>query len=440
MSVFGPGPGASSGVSPQSRKDKDIVMNRNSTDPSAADLSSRAAPPANNTPGSTNFDKRQATIFVVLLGVVSLFSDMTYESARSIAGPILAVLGASATAVGVVAGLGELIGYALRLVSGRLADRTGNYWSITFFGYALNLLAVPLLALAGNWQVAVALMFLERAGKAMRSPPRDAMLSFAGHHTGQGWGFALHEAMDQTGATVGPLITAGILHFRHDYKLAFACLAIPAALALTALVTARLLFPRPRDLAPASAALDTQGFDPRFWWYLGAAGCIAAGFADYPLIAFHFEKTGLVPGEWIAVFYAVAMGVDGLAALVFGYLYDRRGMPVLIAAALLPLPVAPLVFFGGFDAALVGAVLWGVGMGAQESILKAVVAALSPAQRRGTAFGIYNLGFGVFWFLGSALMGVLYDRSLPWLVAFSVVVQFAAVPLLIRTFTGRSAS
>lgn len=375
-------------------------------------------------------DTKRATRFVVLLGIVSLFADMTYESARSITGPFLALLGASATVVGVTAGLGELLGYALRFVSGRIADRTGRYWAVTIFGYCLNLLAVPALALAGNWQLAVLLMFLERIGKAMRNPPRDAMLSFASKRTGRGWGFALHEAMDQTGAMVGPLIVAAVLYLRNDYRLSFAVLLIPALVSLGVLMAARARYPHPRDLESKTPHLDTHGYARPFWLYLAATACIAAGFADYPLIAYHFGKAGTVPQEWIPILYAIAMGVDGLAALAFGWLYDRVGMSVLIGAAAIAVPVAPLVFFGGFGAGFAGAVLWGIGMGAQESVMKAAVAAMSPVNRRGTAFGTFNMNFGIFWFLGSAVMGVLYDHSIMALAVFSTVVQLAALPLL----------
>ena len=387
--------------------------------------------PVENCPAGKDPDAARCTRFVVLLGVVSLFADMTYESARSITGPFLALLGASATAVGVVAGLGELLGYALRFVSGRIADRTGRYWAVTLFGYALNLLAVPALALAGNWQMAVFLMFLERIGKAMRNPPRDAMLSFAGSRMGRGWGFALHEAMDQTGATLGPLIVAAVMYFRNDYRLSFAVLLVPALVSLGVLLTARSLYPRPRDMESKTPQMAMHGYAAPFWIYLAATACIAAGFADYPLIAYHFGKAGTVPQEWIPILYSIAMGVDGLAALAFGRLYDRRGMPVLIAATLIAVPAAPLVFLGGFRAALAGAVLWGVGMGAQESVMKAAVASMAPADRRGTAFGTFNMNFGIFWFLGSALMGVLYDRSISALILFSVSVQLLAIPLLV---------
>jgi len=191
--------------------------------------------------------KSSALRFVILIGVVSLFADMTYEGARSITGPYFALLGASGTIVGVVAGFGELIGYGLRLVSGYVSDRTGRYWSITFFGYLMNMLAVPLLALAGSWQLAAILIIAERAGKAIRNPPRDAMLSHATKEMGRGWGFGLHEALDQIGAVLGPLIVTAVLYFKGSYRTGFAVLLIPALLALSVLLVTRLFYPRPRD-------------------------------------------------------------------------------------------------------------------------------------------------------------------------------------------------
>ena len=386
---------------------------------------------ARATPLTTATAPSQAMRLVVLLGVVSLFADMTYEGARSIAGPFLATLGASGTVVGVVAGSGELAGYALRLWSGRLADRTHRYWAITIAGYAVNLLAVPLLAVAGHWSLAAALMVLERAGKAVRTPARDVMLSYATTHTGRGWGFGLHEALDQTGATVGPLIVAGVLLWRGDYRVAFAVLLIPACAALALLALARMAYPRPQDLEPAAAPIAAQGFSPAFWVYVAATCLVAAAYADYPLLAYHFERADSVPQQWIAVLYAVAMAVDGLAALVMGRWFDRRGIVVLVGATSLSALVAPLAFGGGFGLAVAAAVLWGIGMGAQESIMRAVIAQLTPAARRGTAYGLFNLLFGVAWFAGSVLMGWLYDVSIPVLIAFSVSLQVAALPVFV---------
>jgi MFS family permease len=379
---------------------------------------------------SIALSKKTAVRFVVLLGVVSLFADMTYEGARSITGPYLAVLGASATAVGIVAGLGELIGYGLRLVSGYLSDRTGQYWLITLAGYFINLLAVPLLALAGHWEVAALLMMTERAGKAIRTPARDAMLSHATQQVGRGWGFGLHEALDQIGAVLGPLIVAAVLAVQSPYPTAFGILLIPALLALGTLVAARALYPRPREMETASLVIETRGFPRVFWLYLAGVTLIAAGYADFPLIAYHFETASVVPPTWIPVLYAIAMGVDALAALVFGRVFDRVGLAALIASALLSAFFAPLVFAGGAALAVLGMALWGVGMGAQESIMRAAIAGMVPADRRGSAYGIFNTGFGLFWFAGSALMGVLYDLSLPALIAFSVAAQLAAAAWL----------
>ncbi|MCS7283112.1 MAG: MFS transporter [Anaerolineae bacterium] len=367
--------------------------------------------------------------FVILLGVVSLLADATYEGARSVAGPYLALLGASGTVVGVVAGFGELVGYGLRLLSGYLSDRTRRYWTWTLVGYAINLLAVPLLALAGRWEIAAALLIMERVGKALRTPSRDAMLSYATKQIGRGWGFGLHEAMDQVGAIAGPLLVAAMLATRNNYPAAFAILAIPALLALSTLMAARWLYPRPQDLEPTTPEIRTAGFSRAYWIYFAAVALIAAGYVDFPLIAYHFKKVSSVPGSWIPVLYAVAMGVDALAALLFGRGFDRVGIPILVVAALISALAAPLVFLGGFGWAIVGMTIWGIGMGAQESVLRAAVATMVSQDRRGAAYGIFNTGFGVFWFLGSALMGVLYDFSLPALIAFSVALQLASVPL-----------
>ena len=248
-------------------------------------------------PAGIDLPRRSAVRFIVLLGVVSLFADMTYEGARSVTGPYLGILGASAAIVGFVAGFGEFLGYALRLVSGYLSDRTGSYWPITIIGYGVNLLAVPLLALTGRWELAVLLIVAERAGKAIRTPARDAMLSHAGSQTGLGWGFGLHGALDQTGAILGPLIVGAALYLKGGYQGAFAILAIPAVLAMMVLFAARHFYPRPRDLDVAPPDLTAGHLPRRFWVYVAAAALIAAGYADFPLIAFHFGKTGLIAPE-----------------------------------------------------------------------------------------------------------------------------------------------
>jgi MFS family permease len=200
-------------------------------------------------------------------------------------------------------------------------------------------------------------------------------------------------------------------------------------LALSVLLATRLLYPSPRDLEPVSVKLESKGFPRVFWLYLVAVALIAAGYADFPLIAYHFKKVSIASDNWIPIFYAIAMGVDALSALFFGRLFDRVGISILIAVSLLSSLFAPLVFLGGFNLALLGMALWGIGMGAQESIMRAAIAGMVPANRRGSAYGIFNTGYGVFWFLGSALIGVLYDTSIVSLIIFSVVMQLASIPL-----------
>lgn len=381
---------------------------------------------------NNKISKNAAIKFVILLGVVSLFADITYEGARSIMGQYLAVLGASGTVVGLVAGFGELIGYGFRLVSGYVSDKTGKYWLITFIGYALNLVAVPLLALAGNWPLAAALIILERLGKAIRNPSRDAMLSYATKETGRGWGFGLHEAMDQIGAILGPLIVSAVLYYKGTYQVSFAILLIPAICALSVLAVARFLYPRPQDLEVETQNIKVEGFTSKYWLYIAAASCVAAGYVDFSLIAYHFEKLGVIPNVWIPVFFSIAMAADGLAALIFGRLYDVKGISMLIIVTAISSFFAPLVFVDGFYFALFGMILWGIGLGSQESIMRAVVANLVQMDRRGTAYGTLNIWFGISWFLGSALMGFLYDISIPSLIVFSMGIQLAAIPILIR--------
>ena len=373
--------------------------------------------------------------FVLLLGVVSLFADMTYEAARSIHGPYLALLGVTGAVIGFTAGLGELLGYGLRFFFGLLSDKTRRYWAITIVGYVVNLLAVPLLALANHWGLAVALIMAERVGKAIRTPARDVMLSHAAAAVGRGWGFAVHEAMDQVGAMVGPIIVMVVLAVNGSYRLAFAVLALPASLAIAVLIMARITFPQPQNLESGADNHNAHNADKLpsvFWLYLGAIGLVAAGFADYPLIAFHIKSHNIFQDKWIPLLYSCAMGIDALAALVFGHWYDKKGVFVLVTAIAVSSTFAFFAF--SFIPALIvaGVVLWGVGMGAQESIIRAVVADIVPVHKRGTGFGLFNACFGIAWFIGSAIMGILYDFSLPAMIIMSFVCQIVSLPLFVQ--------
>jgi MFS family permease len=376
---------------------------------------------------------RAALKFVLLIGVVSFFADFTYEGARSVTGPFMAVLGASGTVVGIVAGLGELLGYGLRLVSGRLSEKTQKFWPITLFGYLIQMAAVPLLALAGNWRVAALLIIVERIGKATRNPPRDVMLSHAAKQMGYGWGFGIHEALDQFGALFGPLVVAAVLAHQGNYRTAFAVLAVPALITYSLLIVARLMYPRPEDLeAKAPPDVHTKGLPRIFWVYLGGAGLVAAGFADFQLIAYHFAKADAVKDTWIPIAYSIAMAVSGGGSLLFGRMFDRVGIGILIPLTLISAVFAPLVFLGGFWPGIVGSALWGLGMGVHESIVPAAVATMVPPQRRPSAYGLFTAGYGVAWFIGSALIGILYDISISGVVIFCLLLQLAAVPIFLK--------
>ena len=374
---------------------------------------------------------KSALGFVLIIGIVNLFADLTYEGARGIVGPFLGSLGASAAIVGFVGGFGELIGYALRSVSGYFADKTRKYWFFAFTGYAINMLAVPALALAGQWPLAAALVFAERAGRGIRKPTVKAMLSHAGRSIGAGWAFGLNEALDQLGATIGPLFVALILFLKGGYRTGFGMLLIPAVICLGALVAARLIHPRPHELEPPTEQIGAiKRLARPYWIYLGGGALIAAGMADFALIGFHFQKAHTISPNLIPVFYAVAMATSALTAILFGRLFDKFGANVALFAFLISAAFAPFVFLGGSLIALLGMIFWGIGMSAQGSLFQAMLTGVIPAEKRSTAFGLFDTGYGIAWFVGSAAMGLLYDKSILAVVLFSVLLQIAALPVL----------
>ena len=371
--------------------------------------------------------------FIILLGIVSLFGDITYEGARSVAGPYLYTLGANAGVVSLVAGIGEFVGYALRLASGYLVDRTKVYWLLTFIGYGL-LLSIPLLAFAGYWQFAAMLIILERIGKAIRSPARDTMLSYAAKGVGRGWGFAVHEALDQVGAVIGPVVFSLVILFHGDYREGFTLLWIPASLTLAVLALARKKVPSPQKLeTPEEASRqDIKGKLPRvFWLYTIFTLFSVAGFANFQLISYHLKVQAIVPDAHIPLIYAIAMGVDALAALLVGKTYDKIGLISLLAVPFLTLPIPFLAFSYSYSLVLIGIVSWGVVMGIQETIMRAAIADLTPIERRGFAYGIFHTVYGASLFLGAALMGLFYEHSINHLILFVVVMELISMPLFL---------
>ena len=293
--------------------------------------------------------------FIVLFGVVSLFSDMTHESANSIRGAFLSLAGASAAVIGFVSGLGELVGYGLRYVFGRLTDRTRRYWPMVLFGYALDVVAVPALALVGRhgWALACALLIVQRLGKAIKKPAKDTVMSFAASQEGVGKSFAIQELLDQIGAVLGPLLLYLIMLIQHrddtfsDYRTCFAVLAIPGAITLLLLWLTYKRFPHPEDFEPEPKEYIPFHVSKQFVVYILGISLFAFGFADYSLIVMHFSRQHLFTAAFLPLLYALAMLTDAASAFVFGWLFDRHARLSLVVSTLVAAPFAVFAFLGG---------------------------------------------------------------------------------------------
>ncbi len=383
--------------------------------------------------------RKQAIIFLMFIGIISLLSDFTHEGARSIYGPYLALIGASAFLVSFTSGLGEFIGQSLRIVTGIIADKTKKYWAMMIIGYAINLLAIPLLMFvdASIWEVAIVLILLERVGKGIRAPAKSALTSFIAPHLGAGKTFALQEMMDQIGAFLGPLFVFLILNLNQGseldgYRLAFGLLGIFAILTLVILVISKFKYPHPEEFEEQKKFAPLKG-NRSFMLYMLAISFIAFGFIDYPFLAYHLETTGNIEAIYIPLLYALAMGVDAISALFFGYLFDKINIKALQISTFIAMLSAPVFFLiDGTVGIIIGIIFWGIGMGAQESILKAVISKSVSKDKRGTAYGIFYTVFGLSWFIGSSIVGALYSISILAIVIFSVVMELLAIILLIN--------
>jgi len=377
-------------------------------------------------------ERTNALRFIILMGIVSLLGDIVYEGARGVTGPYLALLGASATMVGLIGGLGEFIGYALRLFSGFIADRTKAYWLFTFMGYGL-LIAIPLLAFTNSWQVAALLIVLERVGKAFRSPARDTILSYATKEVGRGFGFGLHEALDQIGAIIGPLIFSVILFAGGNYRSGFSVLWIPALIVMAILYVARnrLLHPEKLESEQEAGAKNNPIFSKIFILYSLFTFFAVVGFANFPLISYHLKIKAIVSDAQIPALFALAMGVDALTALIIGKAYDRVGLKTLMIIPLFSVFIPFLTFSNMLVFVIIGIILWGIVLGVHETIMRAAVADLTAISRRGSAYGIFNTIYGLSWMLGGALMGMLYEHSVFSLILLAALFELIAIPFFL---------
>ncbi|MCX2726299.1 MFS transporter [Thermomicrobium sp. 4228-Ro] len=375
--------------------------------------------------------RQRAYRLIVLLGMVSLLGDVTYEGVRGVTGPYLALLGASATAVGLVAGLGEFVGYALRTVAGYVADRLRSYWLLTFVGYAA-IGALPLLALVHRWELAAFLIVLERLGKALRTPSRDAILSHAASQVGRGKGFGLHEALDQLGALIGPALFALALAWdgTTGYRVGFALLSLPTLATVLVLLVAWRGEPEPETLETHHPVPVPVGGSSRlsaaFWRYAAFTAVTTLGFAPFALLSYHFETQHLVPAATIPLLYALAMGIDGVVALFAGWGYDRFGLVTLAAVPVFTALAGVAALQTHVSLVVLGLIAWGIAMGLIETTMRAAVGDLSPRDVRGFAYGIFNTIFGAAWLAGGVLLGILYERVGPSETALAIVAIQAA--------------
>jgi MFS family permease len=385
---------------------------------------------------------------VVAFGVVSLAADMVYEGMRSAAGPFLGSLGASALTVGIVTGAGEAIALALRLVTGPFADRSGRYWSLTFVGYALTAVCVPLLALApflgaAGLATASALILLERTGKAVRSPSKSALLAGMARSVGLGRGFAVHKALDQVGSFAGPLLVAGVALATGRLWVAFAVLAVPGMLSLLLLVQLRnrvLLNPVPAAETPSDpgdVAAEAARLPGRFYAFAWSCAAGTAGLMTFGVISFHLVDAGMLRAGVVPVVYAGAMAVAAVAALGTGFAFDRWNANVLYCLPVLIALLPALTFAGRLWVALLGIAVWGLATGIQDSTVKALVADLVPAARLATAYGVFAAFQGGAALVGGTLAGALYTDHLLSLVVLVAIVQAVSLALLVKTLRVR---
>ena len=382
--------------------------------------------------------------FVVAFGVVSLLADFVYEGARSIVGPFLATFGASAGLVGFITGAGEAVALVSRLWTGKLSDRTGRHWALSIVGYAVTVVSVPLLAVVWSLWPAAVLVIAERFGKAIRTPARDTMLAQASTELGRGRAFAVHEALDQSGALVGPLVVAAAVAVS-GFRLGFAVLALPGLVALVALAWLRRAVPVPAAYERRDVTHQVDHGDAplprRFWWYAVFTALNMAGYATFAVLAYHLQVRHVVTEAEIPIVYAVAMGVAALAALGSGWLYDRVGLRGLAIVPVLTAAVPFLSFSTQATLVWIGGALWGAAVGVHESTMRAAVADLVPAARLGAGYGTFTAIYGLAWMVGSTAIGVLYGRSAGSATRFIVVLQILALVAFIpvaRQGFGRS--
>jgi len=371
-------------------------------------------------------------IVFLMLGLISLFADVTYEGGGSVIGSYMELLGASAILTGFI-GVAEFLSYLARLISGWVASKSSSsfiYWFFIFLGYAANF-SIPLLAFAGKPEIVILLVFIERFGKGLRGPVRDVILSEVTSGMGRGKGFGLHEVMDQAGAFIGPLVVAYSLYTsNNNYGYAFYILVIPVVLSLICLIIAAFLYPRVEAVG-GRGGVGAGSLNKVFWIYTFSSSFMMIGFIQWrSIISYYLRDVGVIPDYYIPLLYTLAMGVDALVALPMGLSYDKFGLKVMIIAPLSALSIPILLFSNNVVAYFTMAVLWGVFMGAYETIMRAAVADLTEPKVRAYAYGVYSFFTGISWMIGTLITAFLLSFYSPGILILSLASEFAALILL----------
>lgn len=386
-------------------------------------------------------EKRTAYAAVLVLGLVSLLGDIVYEGSRGVIPDYLRHLGASALIVGTVIGLGELISYASRPVSGIIADKFRGYWPLVFLGYGL-IAALPLMAIAelwGGWLLAALLVIVERLGKGVRTPARDTIISFVSRSIGAGKAFGLHELLDQIGAVLGPLVLAVMLGAGYGYYLTFLALFIPYLALMTSLFLAKKSLEsytrHPSESESAGRGSKREVLNRETIMYIIAITLNTTGLLPASLILYQasvIAGKGYLGPWFVPILYALIQLIDAPLALVSGLIYDKVGLKMLTAPFIASILVAPLAVMGDFIPLLASALIFGFVLGTKESVYRAAITGLSPSNLRATAYGVMNTATGAASLLAGAVYGYLIDmRASPLLVlVFSLTLQLVALLIL----------
>ena len=391
-----------------------------------------------------NINRTKALKLIILFGIISLFGDLIYEGARSVNGPYLEILGANAAIIGLIAGIGEFLGYGIRLVSGYFSDKTKAYWFFTIVGYSL-LFTVPLLSLAGVWQLAAIFIVSERIGKALRNPAKDTILSQATKQIGTGMGFALVEVFDQIGAFIGPLIFS-VFFFMvgtsgnaiSDYQTGYSLFWIPFIIMMIVVLFAYYITKHSDKLETSIVKKkESDKLSRVFWLYTLFSFVTTFGFVNFALIGYHLKVQNILPDAQIPLFYAIAMAVDAVMALIIGKTYDNlkikrknenAGLFALLFIPIVSIFIPFFAFSMNYAFILFSMILWGAVMGAQETIMKSAIADITPLKKRGTGYGIFSTSYGLAIFAGSVMVGLLYEYSISILITVIIVIEIIAIP------------